>query len=246
MMDHVAVTTFSQKGWKTYGKRFVESFLKHWDIPLFVYAENQPRPIIHDRLYWFDLDHDKDRTDFINRNNIPSKVGTRMDPNMQSIRFCHKVFALTAPDISSRWRIWIDADVETVATVNQDAMAEICPEDASLAYLGRTQALWKGQDPYSECGFVAYKTEDPKVAKMLQDMRGIYTSDQLYKLGDHNWHDSYVFDYCRKRSGIPKNRQHNLSAGIPGLNVWQHTVLGKYMVHNKGEHLKMKAYGSLA
>jgi hypothetical protein len=246
MIDHVAVTSFSEKGWNVYGKRFVESFLKHWDIPLFVYAEGQPRPFASDRLYWFDLNNDPDRRDFLKRNNNLAKVGTRMNPNMQSLRFCHKIFALTHPDIDSRWRIWIDADTETISSVNDDVLSDLCPEDSKLVYLGRTQALWKDQAPYSECGFVAYRTEDPKIQAMMKEMRRIYTSDELYLLGNNNWHDSYVFDYCRKNSGIPKNQQYNLSAGIPGLNVWEHTILSRFMRHNKGERAKLVNYGGLA
>ena len=246
MLNHVAVTTFSQEGWKVYGKRFVDSFLQHWDIPLFVYSESQPAPFKSDRLYWFNLDNDPDRAAFIKRNSTPEKIGSRMNFNMQSIRFCHKIFAVTFPDVESRWRIWLDADVETHSTVNQDALAELCPEDSKLVYLGRKQAVWKDQAPYPECGYVAYRTEDPKVKKLLKDMREVYTTDKLYTLGQNNWHDSYVFDYCRKASGIPKNQQENLSANIPGLNVWEHTVLNKYMRHNKGERAKIQSYGRLA
>lgn len=244
MFDHVAVTSFSPRGWEVYGKKFVDSFLQHWDIPLLCYHESQQQPFRHQRLYWFNLDYDSDRAAFIKRNSTPVKIGVRTDPNEQSIRFCHKVFAITNHEIESRWRIWIDADVVTHHAVNEDALADLCPENASLAFLGRTQALWTGQKPYPECGFVAYRTEDERVQAMLSRMRSLYVTDELYKLGPHCQHDSYVFDYCRQQSGIPPQEQANLSAGLDGLHVWPRTVLGKFMTHAKGELRKHEAYGT--
>lgn len=243
MISHLAVTTFSVGGWALYGKRFVDSFLKHWDIPLLCYHEGVERPYDHPRLYWADLRLDADREAFMERN--AHRAGNPSDPNMQTIRFSHKVFALTNHMIESRWRLWIDADVETIAPVNEDALKEMCPEDCCLSFLGRVQAVWPGQKPYPECGFVGYKVEDPRVRRLLDHMRGTYTSDRLFELGNHNQHDSFVFDHCRQLSGIPANEQHNLSAGKPGLHVWPLTVLGKYMRHSKGPALKQRVYGGI-
>jgi spore coat protein CotF len=46
------------------------------------------------------------------------------------------------------------------------------------------------------------------------------------------WHDSYVFDVVRKEFNSFKCN--NLSENIDGLNVWENTILGEYMIHNKG------------
>ena len=41
-LSHIVVTTFHEKGYRDYGKKCIETFLKHWpkDIALVVYAED--------------------------------------------------------------------------------------------------------------------------------------------------------------------------------------------------------------
>ena len=245
MFSHLAVTTFSKRGYDVYGERFVESFLVHWPIPLVVFHESQECPVVHERLIWLNLDECPDRAAFIKRNSTPEKVGDWTNPNMQSIRFCHKVFAITDPRIpDSNWRIWLDADVETVAPVTTQALDAMCPPDKRLSFLGRLDKTW-GKEPHAECGFVGYRTGDENVRRMLEHMRHTYTSDYLYQMGHCNWHDGAVFE-AAKDAYVPEDYWHNLSPGLCGLHVWPHTVLGKYLVHHKGIQRKQKAYGEHA
>lgn len=239
MNDYYAVTTFSPAGFEVYGRNFIETFLAHWDVPLFCFFEGKEPPrLLHSRLNWQALDRDQDRAEFIRLYSGPEFNLGPAHPNSQSIRFCHKVFAITQMLLTGRM-LWIDADVETVATVNDDALQEILPRDASLSFLGRRN--W----PYSECGFVGYNLNDPKVVAMLKDMRFVYTSGELFKRPQNCWHDSATFDYCRKRSGIPEQRQCNLTRQENGINPWPCSVLGKYMRHHKGPAGKMRAYQAI-
>ena len=36
-----AVTSFSQDGYKLYGKKFLETYVEHHDVPIVVYHENE-------------------------------------------------------------------------------------------------------------------------------------------------------------------------------------------------------------
>lgn len=247
MFGHVVVTSFSQQGWQVYGKRFVETFLRHWDIPLLCFHEGQPRPFEHDRLYWIDLKMDPEHEDFCHRFSAP-EFNDPVDPNMQSIKFCHKIFAITNRDIESRWRIWIDADVVSHANVGSDDLDLMCPPSACLSFLGRRGFIRPGQPTYSECGFVGYRTEDSRVAFMLQLMREHYTSGRIMHAGPHNRHDSYTFDFFRAQVGLLPSEQHNLSEKVVGndLHVWPKTVLARWMQHQKGPKRKMQTYGNLA
>lgn len=246
-MNNYAVTTFSLKGWKVYGKRFVDSFLQYWPIPLVVFAEGQLAPEGYRglrELIWLDLKDDRDHEAFVakfthKRFNHPTDV------NMMSIRFCHKVFAITSPELpGAGWRIWIDADSETKKPVKPQHIEKLLPTDKALTFLGRKGRMRPGQKAYTECGFVGYNQSNPLVLQQLVDMREIYTSGLLFTLGQHNWHDSYVFDYTRKKL-IPKELWNNLSEHYQegDLHVWPKTILGEFMVHNKGPKRKRKAYG---
>ena len=46
------ITTFSNLGWKTYGKRMIDSFVKYWpkEIQLIVYYEEKPIDADYDDL----------------------------------------------------------------------------------------------------------------------------------------------------------------------------------------------------
>lgn len=240
-MNIEVVTTFHQEGWRCYGQRFVESFLEHWPCHLTVYAESQDAPMLHPNLTWLNLDSDPDRKRFIaEHGSDPVKVGKPEFPNGQAIRFCHKVFAVTGHPRNREWMIWLDADVVTKRKVTEDHLQLMLPESASLSFLGRPLL------PYTECGFIGYRTGDPRVRAMLDDMRSYYTTGEIFTRPQKDWHDSRCFDICRLRSTVPKERQHNLSDRIQGWNPWPLTVLGEVMEHHKGPGRKMRAYGSIA
>lgn len=244
------VTTFSPSGWGYYGKRFVESFLKHWpqDIALHVFLEGQEPPMDYPEVQWHDLRHDWDHEEFVSKYSGP-EYNSKSDFNEMSVRFSHKVFAVTRDTAlpMDGWRVWIDADTVTKADVTPEHLARLFPADKSLTYLGRRGWMRTGslQKAYTECGFVGYNLDDFRVRAMLVEMRSIYTSGKLFSLGRHNWHDSYVFDYCRDRQGFSPDRLNDLAAGLPShtFHPWPRTVLGEIMEHNKGPGRKAAAYG---
>jgi hypothetical protein len=233
--DHIAVTTFSPRGYALYGRRFVESFLAHWNIPLVAYYETEPPDIRDERLIVRDLDLDDDRARFLRRYDRAEFRGAPGDYATQAIRFCHKVFALTSPVPSARWLLWIDADVETFAPVTPDILRTLCPEGFSLSYLGRQG----GQ--HSETGFMACRLEDPSVVAMLASLRQMYTSGALFALDARERNDASLFD--RARTCVPADKQWSLSAGCAETHVWPRSTLGRVMHHWKGLVRKKAAYG---
>lgn len=238
MTTYEAVTTFSPAGYLCYGRRFVQSFLDHWTIPLTVYHEGQDVDIYHERLTWKNLNHDDERLRFIDEHeDDPTKIGTPEDPNSQSIRFCHKVFAVTGHQVTADWMLWIDADVVTHHKVDQQALDRFCPDGKLLSYLHRRSA------PYTECGFIAYRAADHRVKALLDDMRRYYTSGEIFTRPKKDWHDSRCFDICRERSAIKPDQTHFLAPPQPGWHVWPSSVLAPYMEHHKGPSRKQREYG---
>lgn len=239
-MNVQVVTTFSNDGYRCYGKRFLETFLKHAPAtPIHVYHESMPEiDLIAPMLDWHNLDLDLERRQFIKENqDNPERVSDARYPNHQSIRFCHKVFALThaAFVAQSDWLVWIDADVTFHAHPD---WAAVLPEYASLSFLGRLRM-------YTECGFVGYRISDGRVLRMLEDMRRYYTTGEIFTRPKADWHDSRCFDICRLRSTIPMERQHNISAFVEQSHVWPHTHLARFSQHQKGPARKKHLYGGV-
>lgn len=251
-MSIAVVTTFSEAGYRSYGRRFLDSLLKHSDVEIAAYHEQEPWSGSEDAVKWWALSDDEEWKTFVDTNSKdPEKVGTPADFNGQSIKFCHKVFAVTREAFRSKaeWLVWMDADVMVHASPNWEAAL---PHDKSLVYLGREAVSKEGwtvnkvwRPICTETGFVAYRLTDGRVLDMLNDMRRVYTSGELYTWPKTDWHDAKVFDVCRERSRVPPDRWHNLSANVKGTDVWPHTVLAKWSTHQKGPARKLKAYGGI-
>ncbi len=220
------VTTFAEKHYELYGRRFIESYLKHWPetVPLFVYYEGKKPDIESPRITYIDLGKDRDREKF-----MAEKFDTSSDYRFQAVRFSHKVFALTDPDRiknrPSQWWIWLDADIETTSKIDIEFIEAICPEGFVGSYLGRKD--W----PHSECGFVGYNTQY-RADEFLEKFRTAYVTGEIFQMKE--WHDSFVFD--RLREGW----WHNLSADLPGMEVFNASILGTRMRHDKGPVAKKK------
>lgn len=242
---NTVVTTFSPAGWDSYGKRFVDSFLACWpdEWTLHCFLEGQHIPAGYPKVAWHDLENDHEHEAFVKRWAGP-EWNSPTDFNEMSVRFSHKVFAVTSDGLPRRgWRVWCDADVLFTRDVTAFLPA-VFPEGKSLCYLGRKGQMRPGQPAYTECGFVGYNLDHPGVLPMLSAMRRIYTSGTLFTLGRHNWHDSYVFDLCRDNSGLSPMSLHNLSASAKGMHVWPQTVLAQFSQHQKGPRRKQEVYGS--
>lgn len=242
-------TTFSHDGYRIYGKRFIESFLAHdRDSELVAYHEHAQPDLKHPRLYWRSLEEDQDRANFLEANGSdPKKIGTPADFNGQSIRFCHKVFAITNAIARNDgdWTVWIDADVTVHAAPKWPDLLK-----GDVCYLGRDPSQDKNwiingvkRPICSETGFVGYRNT-PEVRKMSDDMRMMYMTGEIYTRPATDWHDAKVFDVCRERSTIPKDKQVNLTQGILGTHVWPKLpALASWCQHNKGPGRKVQAYG---
>jgi hypothetical protein len=236
------VTTFSRDGYKLYGKKLLESFTK-WcpNVPISAYHESLSEiDFVADNLYWRNLDHNDDRAKWIKKHGgDPEKVSDARFPNRQSIRFCHKVFALANevanPIAQTDWLVWCDADVLFYDT---PLWSEVLPDSAELSYLGRSHM-------YTECGFVGYRVSKPSVVALVEDMKRYYTSDEIFTRDIDDRHDSRCFDICCERSDVPRDRWHNLSRGIIGTHVWPQTKLAAFCTHQKGPRRKGLTYGGV-
>lgn len=208
-MKYRVITSWSKAGFDDYGINFVDSYAKYWrSIPIWIFSEDDGLHKKFDPYYY----------EFIDICPEDSK-----DYRWQAKKFCHKVFAYTDKRMRDiDWLIWIDADVETFAPVDVEFLRKACPDGTMGSYLGRKD--WH----HSECGWISFNLKNGAGA-FLDRMREVYTSGEIFDYLE--WHDSYIFDRVREEIG---GNWHNLSEGVPGLHVWDDTILGIKMRHLKG------------
>jgi hypothetical protein len=254
MRNLTLVTSFSPQGFELYGRRWIESFLLTFppDTIAELHYEGPEHPEIpdpHNQLVWVPLDRDPDRARFIQEYSGPEHNDPR-DYNGMSIRFCHKVFAVTNPELvflqGTGWRVWSDADTcwARMPGVNLSRLlCQILPDDRALSCLLRTGQMRPGQPAYTECGFVGYNLDKREARETLERMRALYTSGEITRRGPHNRHDSYAFDEARKPVSL--DLVHNLSGKAPHgqTHVWPYSPLSLIGQHFKGPRRKTQAYG---
>lgn len=249
-MRLAVVTSFHAAGYRSYGKRFLQSFDKHWpaDIPLLVYCENVAPEERSDRIEYRDLlACSQDLVAFKTRHEdfalAHGKLhGGGYEYRMDAVRFAHKTFSIfhaldTLADYDHL--LWLDADTFTFRDIPPSFFAAVLPGKEYITYLGREQAA------YSECGFVIYNLRHPQHEAFMGLFRDIYRLDLVFDIRE--WHDSFIFDFVRKRferAGLITNL--NLSARLPAAqHPFINTILGDYMDHLKG-HKRKEAGHSFA
>ena len=255
MKDYLLITTFNKNGYQTYGQQMLEAFLKHWPETqkILVYAEsvniddnikNNPRVIIRD------LNAVQALTLFKNRHiNNPKAHGfwpegrTTKEFQFDAVRFSHKVFAIYVAtknlpfDVGSL--VWLDADSITHRDVPLDFFDKIAPRSYTddlgqkqkygISYLGRTKQ-------HSECGFVSYNLGHPGMQAFWESFADMYRTDALFDLPE--WHDSYIFDYVRKKYETRGMVNFNITPGYHSGHPFINSLLGEYMDHMKGSRKK--------
>ena len=229
-------TGFSPAGYEQYGKRFLETFHKHWpkEFDLAVYTEE---PIKVPRGTCESLWQCDGVLDFINRHkNIPDRNGTRIhskwkerhrrfDYNFRfdAVKFCRQCFIpyhasldLKDDDIL----IWLDGDVISLSDVPEKFILRLLCEK-EITFLGRVGY-------HSEIGFWAVRI-NKYTRQFLKMFSETWKTDKVFELEE--WHSAFVFDWCRKKMNLNEN---NLTPEGRG-DVWKQSPLRAYTDHLKGK-----------
>lgn len=250
------ITSCSAEGWKQYGQRFVESFYTYWpsSVELFVASEEAnpgeelppfhifPKNLVVDKYkglppYYFIplknefLDKYKDAKWTAGDASSPRpphimpswKATSGYFFRYDAYKFCKKVFAIEAAAklVPSGRLFWIDADVVTFAPIPETIGQTMLPSGYALSCLARGAY-------HSECGFVGYNLDDVRARQFIANFSNLYYSDQIFELKE--WHDSWVFDWLRKRDNVSTYLIPHASTSHPFINSY----LGRYMDHMKG------------
>ena len=238
------ITTFSDNGWKEYGKRFVDTFVQHWpiDIKLKIYCDTLPHEYPNSvNIEWVFLNKVcPDLVAFKERHkDNPHANGLRPDGKKKSylwdaVKFAHKSYCVSHAALNSTTDliIWLDADVVTHSAVPFEFIESLLPQNHYCAYLGREKI-------YPECGFVVYDTTSKYNNIFMQDWQDLYNTDSLFE--EVEYHDSYLFWQLVKKHSANGMQTTNLSRGHPhrpGVHVFINSPLGEYMDHLKGKRKK--------
>lgn len=240
----MCVTTFSDAGYKQYGKRMVDTFVKFWDpaIELMVFCDtpmNHPSkrvldfPLAEfleiqaftDRHKNNPVAHGKEPTSFWWKKERESGYSFRFD----AVRFHYSgMVPFYAAEYFLRKHqegilIFLDGDTITNAPIDAEWIEKnILRARRHIAYLGR-----KGKKS-TETGFVAYRL--PQAIPFIKLYHDVYVNDDIFAMGETA--NGYIFDRVMDTGVISK--RHNITPNKKRSHIWLTSPLAKKMTHLKG------------
>ena len=219
------VTSFSAEGYEKYGKRFLETYCEHHDIPIDVYIEEEC-DFSHPLVTFKQLYLVPGCVDFLRKCQFPIMHGVQLDGTRlyqyNAGRFCRKVYAQIGASEGSGWLYWLDADIEF------DQSITFPEKDTFLLYLGREQ-------PHTCTSFVGFNLDHPVSKSFWKIYREFYDHGLVFTLPQ--WHDCAVLDAIRTMTGLPAisltSGEGNVFDGaFPGAHhrkgVWKLNFINRY------------------
>jgi hypothetical protein len=235
------VTGWAPTGWDEYGRRFTETFDRHWpkSVDLISYVwEAQALPRGEARIMPADVQgflyrHRENRKaagkEYVQgwrEKHIKSGYCFRFD----ALKFCQMAMYPwhAAQSVKDGILVWLDGDVVTNKNVPEGWVNRLLGPN-SVAYLGRVGA-------HSEIGFTAYRL--PAALPLLKRFHDIYATDEVFTLPE--WHSAYCFDIARREAERIGLRCLNLTPRGTG-HVWMQSPLVEYTDHLKGKRKVLDA-----
>lgn len=238
------VTSFSAKGYQSYGRRFLDSWAQNVGaIPehLVVYVEEQveslPLNAVQRRL-----DFLPKFNDFMARYGLDRQLAGRVEMpcwkqkdrrlgysyRTDALKFCRKVFAIAdaARQQGTGLMAWLDADTVAFKPVPPGWFQSII-ELGDVTYLGRGRA-------HSECGFVGFQL--PTAMPLISKWEDFYAQGTVRALPE--FHDSYLFDRAREQTAGFLNAVSIAKPNDVG-HVWVRSPLGDFFDHLKGDRKRL-------
>ena len=243
------VTTFGRRQWEDYAHALLPRSMELWpkDVEWQVWQDSRDTavaiPYVGQKVTMHLLEDDPDHEAFMagwNRRLAANPALAHFIDHgaggylLNAGRFAHKVFTMTnqAARAGADWLIFLGADVETTKAVDS-AWLESVLRASEVVHLGRTDIR------SSETDFLAFRLaitdkfpHELSAQCFLDSLRHIYTSGDIYQWGE--WIDGHIIGRLAAVFEGIGLQVHNLSAGIPGLDVFEKTVLGERLVHHKG------------
>jgi hypothetical protein len=229
-MSTTLITTFSDKGYDTYAKYFMDSLVKYLDdnVKVVVYTD---KPMFEETGNWSNpilADSCPGLVEFKKRNaSKPVPEGTKGFMK-DAVRFSHKSYCIihAARNCTTDQLIWLDADTEVLKHISEEYLRSHLPEGKFVSYLGRP-------DRYTETGWLQFDMTNPHTKEFFDLWEWYYTTDEVYNLDGQL--DCHVFDACRETlEAQGKITGESISPPNTGKAHFDLRFDG-YMCHYKGE-----------
>lgn len=219
------ISSFGPEGYELYGRKFLESYIKHWETPITVYVEDRGPYPSHERIEYKSLWEIPQLTDILQR---AQQKENHLDWKYNVFKFARKALAeCEAAKEHEGYLFWIDADTAYTKAVDR-AFLERCILGASMCFMGRV-----GFHPCTS--FVGWDTRRDDTGRFFEVYRHLYVSGDVYAQCPE-YHDAFVTDWVRRQEQV---RARDLCADMEVSgpdNVFEMVVPGG--IHKKG----MKKY----
>jgi len=239
----IVVTSFSRELYQSFAKKMVETFLSFWPetINLYLYHDrflHIPNELQHERIKLQNLDQMKNLTLYKKE---MSKYDGRQESSLynyrrDALRWSNKVYAITDLCLNRitpyhGWVFWLDADVITKKNIPMDLLHQLMLSETDLIHLGRKDI------DYSETSFLGFNLKRSSAKKLIQDLH--FTYELREPIAYREWHDAFIFERLLKLHKAHGLISNNLTPTAKGLEVFEQSILGDYMVHLKGNRKKL-------
>jgi hypothetical protein len=232
------ITSFTEEGFRKYGKNFIESFKEYWSprIRLTVFYEGEDFPFT-EGMSWQPIESVEFLTDYIESLKFPimhGMVGQNFDMWFDA-RMGRKAFMqMHAMRLYGGKVFWIDADCVTQKHVPETFLDDCLPDDKFCCYLGRDG--WY----HTESGFIGFNGNHPIAKEFAKNYLHTFITGTIFgnmMFGRPGWNDCVAFDAMRLAVFQDKSEEFvNLAKDVPHghMHPFQITAPGEYMNHYKG------------
>lgn len=142
-------------------------------------------------------------------------------------KYSHKIEALVNHCLKSTadYVIWLDTDVTQIHGITSEELLAVMPEEHQVvSHLGR------GDDFYSETGWMAYNMTHPKTREFMLALQDAYLSGKVRDM--YMWQDAWVWEEVFKELKIPAKNISELP--YQSGEAFGRSPLKKFFVHHRG------------
>ena len=233
------VTSMSTQGFKDYGKRMLDSWVRTQKHPIHVYTEGKRPDYRHPLVKWHDLfavPGAKKVTEALSVFPVTSGfIGNQYSYIHNANTFCRKVFAQCDAAIGyNGLLIWVDADTLFLRELEDDWIEDRIGEHF-MAYQGRS--AW-----HSCASFVIWNTEHEQNVPFWEAYFSLIVTGKFLLLPQ--WHDSFWLDALRDGMELDATNMTPLDVYSQDgpVNVFNAVMDGR-AIHFKG--MKKNRYSQL-
>jgi hypothetical protein len=241
MPKKTVITSFTEKGYQQYGKKFIETFRQHWpdNVELVVFYEGTNL-----RDGWRTINEVKNLENWM-RVIAPFQIMSGSLFDQYSIEYDARtnrvIFMQNHALRKFKGKVfWIDGDVITHSKVPETFLDEVLPDDKMCCFLGRDG--WYD----SETGFIGFNYDHPECEHFLKIEENTLFSGIIFT--QHRWWDMVCFDWSRTAfcAQSPEKKDYfvDLAKDLPRgtMHVFVNSVVGAYMDHLKGKRKGKTSY----